>query len=349
MNIRILLFELAKLVLVALVIGAICFAFFSAAWLIWFLVQLVISPAPTEFILQVADTMADSWRHFPVNLLFVHTEIDVPGVLYWLFRGMTGEEAKANVLRYSLILGGSVTALLLARLMLRELEYAFKNRFVPGTLDERFTEVRYSARKKRSADEPLCRLGLLYSVERYYTANRLEGIYRSCWVAAEELVCGGVYLSRYTSHRVKVRGQWLTVRLNYDFEGEVVLESIGTKNRLSHQKIARRMSRIEFDRGDLAYRFQVYSDSPELAQELISWDMAEKLVKLLDDYPDLCVVLENGCIHFLVRRRAFDRRWEYLVPFCLPWLRLVNRRVYGPLMDVTDALLEGPETQQDGA
>lgn len=347
MNKRILLYELGKLLLIALLLGSIWMIVVNANWIVWYSIQLVLSRAPADFILTMADNMSEEMRHFPVHVLFFNFELDLPGILHFLFRGMTGEEAKALMLRRAMILTGAAASLLLARWLLRQLEYAFKKRFMPTVLQDWFTDIRYSARKKASSDEPLCRLGLLYSVERYYTANRLEGIYRSCWVAAEELICGGVYLNHYSSHRVKVRGQWLTVRLDRDFEGMVLLESVGTENHLSKQRIARRMSRIEFDEPAFRERFRAYGTTPEIAQELITAELQRTLLGLLQDYPDLCVVFENGFVHFLVRRRSFDRRWDYLIPFNLPWLRKVANRVYGPLMDVTDALLDEP--QNDGA
>ena len=57
-------------------------------------------------------------------------------------------------------------------------------------------------------------------------------------------------------------------------------------------------------------------------------------------YPDLCVIFRRGCIHILIRRRSFNRRWEPLCPFCFPQLKREAHRLYGPLMDFTDMLLE---------
>jgi hypothetical protein len=45
-------------------------------------------------------------------------------------------------------------------------------------------------------------------------------------------------------------------------------------------------------------------------------------------------------MHVLIRRRSFNRRWELACPFCYPQLRREAARLYGPLLDFTDLLLE---------
>lgn len=324
---RILLFEAGKLLLLCAWLASLALIVQSAVFLVWYAIEYAIQPLPADFLLQIAASI-------PESLAFVADTIR------FFFVGMALEEAKAGLLRNGLLLAGGIAGLALVRWLLKLVENGFKRRFMPGVLEDRFSELSYSPRKMRSVDEPLCDIGLLNGIERYYSANRLEGLYRDCWVAAEEIVCGGVYLNNYTSHRVKVRGQWLTIRLDRDFDGCVILETAGTRNRLTHRKIARSMVEIEFDYPAFSETFHCYSDNEALAHTLLNREMADKLLRIQEDYPDLCVIFREGCVHFLIRRRSFDRRWEYLVPFCLPYLRAVAFRLYGPLMRITDELLE---------
>lgn len=323
---KILPYEIGKLVLLALIVLSLCAIGYGVYWLVWYLIQLLLSPLPQDFILEIAEVLPESLDFFR-------------DLARKLFLGTTPDAAKLFCLRFGLILAIGVGGLLLGRWLIRLVETAFKRQIMPYVLAESFSEVQYDPKKLRSIDEPLCAIGLLRYLERYYSANRLEALYRGCWVAAEEVVCGGVYMSNYTSHRVKARGLWTTIRLNRDFDGEVILESIGSKNRFTHQIIAKTMAQIEFDYPTFVERFRCYSDSTEIAGELINREMADKLLRILEKYPDLCVVFEGGCVHFLVRRRSFDRRWEYLIPFCVPHLRTVANNLYGPLMDITDELL----------
>ena len=323
---KILPFEIGKLFLLALELLSLLAIGYGAYWLGWYLIQLLINPLPGDFILEVAEVLPESLQTFAdlARKLFIGTSLSA---------------AKAACLSAAIVLVAGIGCLLIARWLIRKLELAFKRSVMPVVLRENFTEVQYDPKKRQSIDEPLCEIGLLSYIERYYTANRLDALYRSCRVSAEEIVCGGVYLSNYTSHRVKARGLWTTIRLNRDFDGSVILESVGTKNRFTHQAIAKQMCQIEFDYRSFAERFQCFSDSADIAHELITRDMADKLLRILNEYPDLCVIFEGGCVHFLVRRRSFDRRWEYLIPFCIPHLRTVANNLYGPLMDITDELL----------
>ena len=211
---------------------------------------------------------------------------------------------------------------------------------MPEVLEQTFSDLSYEAKRRPAVEETLCDVGLLSTVERYYTANRLEGLYRDCWVAAQEIICGGVYADDYTSHKVKVRGQWLTVRLNVDFDGTVILESRGTRNRFSHRALSKKMVEITPDHEGLAQQFRCFADSPEDFRSLLTVEMAEKLLSMTDRYPDFCVIFRRGCIHILIRRRSFNRRWEPFCPFCFPQLKREAHRLYGPLMDFTDMLLE---------
>lgn len=324
---KILPFELGKIVLLALLLASLLGIAYAAYWTVWNAIQLLITPLPSDFILQLADELPESLKKL--------TELT-----HTFFIGTTEAAAKAALLRSATVLVACIFTLLVARQLLCVVEGGFKKRLMPVVLQENFTDFRYAPAKRPSIDEPLCELGLLSHIERYYTANRFDGLYRDCWVASEEIVCGGVYLSNYTSHRVKARGHWITIRLNREFAGRVILESVGTKNRFTHQAIAKTMCKIEFDYPDFAERFTCYSDSTEDANLLITREMADKLLRILELYPDLCVIFEGGSVHFLVRRRSFNRHWEYFIPFCIPHLRRVANRLYGPMMDITDELLD---------
>ena len=328
-NLKILGFVAAQLALVLCVVLALFQIVYCAYWLLWFLIQLLLSPlnADAEFLLQVADALPDSLRF-------------LTGLSHELLRGTAEEAARAALLRFGILLAISAAVLVLARWLLRKLECAFKRRYMPEALGEAFADVRCDPKKRRSYDEPLCEIGLLHYIERYYSANRMEGLYRGCWVAAEEIVCGGVYRNNYSSYRVKVRGQWMTIRLDRDFDATVILKYRHTKNRLTRQPLAGRMVEMAYDYAPFAEQFVCYTDDPEQAGALLDRELVDKLLGLLERYPDLCVIFRDGCVHFLLRRRSFDRRWEYLIPFCIPHLRRVANRLYGPLQDITDELLD---------
>ena len=327
-TLKIVLLNLAKGGLVLCVLASLVGIGYFAWRLLWFLVQWSISPAHDQFgfMLEVADQLPEELG-------------GIRGAAHALLLGTTAADAKAAALRFALLIAGCVGLLLLSCWLLKKLEHVFKRSFLPEVLQDRFTEISYEPEKRRSYDEPLIALGLLHSFERYYSANRLKGLYRGCWVAAEEIVCGGVYLNKYTSHRVKVRGQWITIRLNRDFDATVVLRSKGTKNQLAEWNVNSRMVEVVYENTSFAESFSCYTDAPELINELLDRDMAEKLLHLLELYPDLCVILENGSVHFLIRRRSFDRRWEVFIPFLRGQLSNVANRLYGPLQDVTDELL----------
>lgn len=324
---RMVLYEAGKVLLLLAELACVALAGYATVRLLWFAVQLVLSYLSEEFLLQIVDGL-------PERVAFAGK------YLRFFITGMTKEEAIAALIRHGLLLGLSLGALMLARLGLRRLERSFKQRYLPEVLEQTFSDLSYEAKRRPAVEEILCDVGLLSTVERYYTANRMEGLYRDCWVAAQEIICGGVYADDYTSHKVKVRGQWLSIRLNVDFDSTVILESRGTRNRFSHRVLAKRMVEIQPDHPGLAQQFLCYADSPEDFRSLVTVEMAEKLLSMMDRYPDICVIFRRGCIHILVRRRSFNRRWEPLCPFCFPQLKREAHRLYGPLMDFTDMLLE---------
>lgn len=254
--------------------------------------------------------------------------------------GLTVDEAKSKLLGGALMAAGGGLSLFAARKVLHWNERKFKRTFLPEVLAETFSNVDYAPEKLRSEDEPLCRIGLLRYYERYYTANRLEALYRDCWVASEEIVCGGVYGERYTSHKVKVRGQWMTVRLSRSIGGTVILEKRNTQNRLTHSKIAATMKEVNFSFDEFAEAFRCFAVSPELAQQLITRQVADGFLKMLDSYGDFCVIFDGSNMHVLLRRRSFDRRLECLHPYTINLLRSEAIRLYRPLCDFTDLLLE---------
>jgi hypothetical protein len=94
------------------------------------------------------------------------------------------------------------------------------------------------------------------------------------------------------------------------------------------------------DHEELAFRFTCYTDSVDDAKMLLTVDMADKLISMLDRYPDICVFFRQGCMHVLIRRKSFNRRWELACPFCYPQLRREAARLYGPILDFTDLLLK---------
>lgn len=324
---RMVLYEIGKVLLLLTELLCLALAGYGAFRVVWFALQYALSGFGAETLTQIADGLPD-------KVAFAGR------YLRMLITGLTGSEAISQMLRYAVVFLLSVGALMLARLGMRRLERSFKQRYMPEVLEQTFSELSYEAKRRRAVEEPLCEIGLLSSVERYYTANRLEGLYRDCWVASQEIICGGVYADDYTSYKVKVRGQWLTVRLNVDFNGTVILESRGTANRFSHRVLAKTMVELQPDHDGLAQQFRCFADSPEEFRRLLTVEMAEKLLSMLDRYPDLCVIFRRGCVHFLIRRRSFNRRWEPFCPFCFPQLKREAHRLYGPLMDFTDMLLE---------
>ena len=324
---RMVLYEVAKVLLILLELAIAAFIGYAVVRLIWFAIQLALSAFSPELLTSIADGLPDRVAFAAKYIRFFVT-------------GMTKDEAITQLIRHGILLLAGIGALMLARFGMRRLERSFKQRYMPEILEETFSDLSYEAKRRSAMQETLCDVGLLSTVERYYTANRLEGLYRDCWVASQEIICGGVYADDYTSHKVKVRGQWMTIRLNVDFDGTVILESRGTQNRFSHRGLAKKMVEIQPDHEELAQQFRCFADSPEDFRALVTVEMAEKLLSMTDRYPDLCVIFRRGCIHVLIRRRSFNRRWEPLCPFCFPQLRREAHRLYGPLMDFTDMLLE---------
>ena len=326
---RMALYEAAKILLLfveIVCIGAICFGIVR---LLRSTVRLIFAMAPIgyEKMMMVADSVPDKLGFLrKILLLFISKT--------------TKQEALRQMLLYGLVALSGVLVLMPCRLVLRHLEVIFKQRFMPDVLKKSFTDFSYTAKRETAKEEPLCEMGLLSRMERYYTANSLEGLYRDCWVASQEIACGGVYTDHYASHRVKVRGQWLTIRLNRDFNGTVILESRNTKNRFSHQALAGKMAELSVDHQQLAAQFSCYTDSVEDAKALLTVDMADKILSMLDRYPDICVFFRQSCMHVLIRKRSFNRRWELACPFCYPQLRREAARLYGSLQEFTDLLLD---------
>ena len=324
---KILPYELGKLFLLVCELAAVAAIGYGTVRVLWFGSQLFLAPFSKEFMLQIADAAPKKIEFAAKYVRFFATDI-------------TAAQAKAELIRCGAILLGGVAALLLMRFLLRLIERGFKQRFMPSVLADVFTDVQYEAKKRKDREELLCEVGLLSYVERYYSANRLQALYRDCWVGSQEIICGGVYGSNYTSYKVKARGQWLSVRLNAEFEGTLVVESRGTKNRFSRRGIAGRMCEIQPTYASFAERFRCFSDSIEDTHALLTRQMADKLLAFSEKYPDLCFLFHNGTVYALVRRRSFDRRWELGIPFCMPHLRREARRLYTSLLDFTDLLLE---------
>ena len=324
---RMVLYEAGKVLLLLAELACAVVIGYAVVKLLWFAVQYVISGFSPELLTQIADGLPDKVAFAGKYLRMLNT-------------GMTKQEVIAQLIRNGILLLAAAAALTLARLGMRRLERSFKQRYMPEVLEQTFSDLSYEAKRRPAVEETLCEVGLLSSVERYYTANRLEGLYRDCWVAAQEIICGGVYADDYTSHKIKVRGQWLTVRLNVDFPGTVVLECRGTKNRFSHRGLAKKMVELQPDHEELAQQFRCFADSPEDFRSLVTVEMAEKLLSMTERYPDFSVIFLRGCIHVLIRRKSFNRRWEPFCPFCFPQLKREAHRLYGPLMDFTDMLLE---------
>ena len=323
---KMVLYEIGKVLLLFVELICIAAVGYGAARLIWYTVQYFM-PIGSEQLNQIADAVPDKFKF-------------AGDIIRLFISDVSKREALQQLLRSGVIAGVGLLLLFPARLALRSLERRFKQRFMPDVLKDDFSDFVYEAKRRSAVEEILCDVGLLSRVERYYTANRLEGLYQDCWVASQEVICGGVYSDHYSSHNVKVRGQWLTIRLNCDFEGNVILEGRNTKNRFSHRSLARKMVELEVDHQTLAEHFVCYTDSPEDARSLLTVEMADKILAMLERYPDICVIFRHGCIHVLIRRRSFNRRWEALCPFCYPQLRREAKRLYDPLKEFTDMLLE---------
>ena len=324
---RILPYELGKVFFLAwefISVSAIGYCLTKA---LWFASQLFLAPFSKEFLYQMADAAPAKVQFASKYVKFFATDL-------------TAKEARAALIRYALLLLAGVAVLLLARFLLRLIERGFKQRFMPLILSETFTDARYQAKKRRAQEEILCDVGLLSYVERYYSANRLQGLYRDCWISSQEIVCGGVYGNNYTSYKVKVRGQWVSVRLNTDFDGTLVVESRSTKNRFSRRKIAGRMCEIQPTYATFADRFRCFSDSIEDTHSLLTRQMADKLLAFSEKYPDVCFLFHEGTVYVLIRRRSFDRRWELGIPFCMRHLQTEAARLYTSVLDFTDLLLE---------
>ncbi len=324
---RMVYYESQKVLLILAELLCVAAAGYGVFRMIWYAIQYILSTFGSATLTNLVDGL-------PEKAAFAGR------YLRMLITDLTGAEAISRLLRWSLFFGVSFGSLKLARYGMQQLEQSFRQLYMPEILEQTFSELSYEAKRRPAVEEDLCDMGLLNSSDRYYTANRLEGIYRGCWVASQEIICGGVYSDDYTSHKIKVRGQWLTVRLNVDFTSTVILESRGTANRFSHQGLSSSMVQLEPDHVQFAQRFLCYSDSPEEFQKLLTVEMAEKLLSMLELYPDLCVFFRRGCVNFLIRRRSFNRRWEPFCPFCYPQLKREVHRLYGPLMDFTDMLLE---------
>lgn len=326
---RMVLYEAGKILLLFAELASVVVICFGVFRLIRYVTWLgfALAPFTYEQMMNVADSVPDKLSIVRrIMLLFISQA--------------TKEEAISGLIRNGLIALAGLAVLMPCRLLLRTLERSFKQRFMPDVLEKTFSDFNYEAKRRAAREEPLVDMGLLSRVERYYTANTLEGLYRDCWVASQEIACGGVYTDHYASHRVKVRGQWLTIRLNFDFHGTLILEGRNTKNRFTHRSLAGKMVELVVDHAELASQFVCYTDSVEDAKALLTVEMADKLLSMLERYPDICVFFRQGSMHVLIRRRSFNRRWELACPFCYPQLRREAARLYGSLLEFTDLLLE---------
>ena len=326
---RMVLYEAEKICLLFLELLCIAAIGFCSFRVLQFALRLAFALAPITY--EQTLTVASS---VPENLSIVKK------VILFFATQTTKQQAIRQIILFVAAGAALIGLLVVFRLLLRSLERRFKQRYMPDVLENTFSDFTYEAKRKAAREEHLCEMGLLSRVERYYTANRLEGLYRDCWVASQEIVCGGVYRDHYTSHSVKVRGQCLTIRLNFDFKGTVILERRGTANRFSHRGLAGSMCELMIDHQELAANFACYTDSVEDAKVLLTAEMAEKILSMLDRYPDFCVFFQQGCMYVLIRRRSFNRRWELACPFCYPQLRREAARLYGSLQEFTDMLLE---------
>lgn len=321
-------FEVKKILTVVWCVASALLIAAGIFGILYAIMQLVFSKIPSEF-----------W----------HTLVDEPSsdklqpimdLLKNLNKEWETSQAVSRLILWAALLAVGIISLIIARAVLQKVERSFKRTFLPGVLAEDFSDVAYVPDKKRSPDEPLCRLGLLRYYERYYTANRLEAMYRDCWVASEEVICGGVYGKRYTGHKIKVRGQWMTVRLDQNLPSTVILEKRHTKNRLTHAKISNTMREVKFSYERFSEEFRCFAEDPDLAQMLITRTIAEQFLKMLETYDDFCVLFVGSNMHVLLRRKSFDRRLECLVPYSEKLLRKESVRLYQPLRDFTDLLLE---------
>lgn len=326
---RMLLYEAAKILLLFLELACVAVIGFCAFRILQFALRLMFAMAPITYdqTLQVAGSVPENLSMVRKVILFFATQT-------------TKQQAIRHIIIFSVAALATVVLLVVFRLLLRNVECRFKQRYMPDVLDKTFSDFTYEARRRAAKEEHLCEMGLLSRIERYYTANRLEGLYRDCWVASQEIICGGVYLDHYSSHSVKVRGQWLTIRLNCEFKGTLILERRGTANRFSHRALSGNMCELVVDHQGLASNFACYTDSVEDSKILLTAEMAEKILSMLDRYPDFCVFFRDGCMYVLIRRRSFNRRWEPTCPFCYPQLRREAARLYGSLQEFTDMLLE---------
>lgn len=326
---RMVLYEAAKIFLLFLELVCIAVIGFCVFRVVQFALKLAFAMAPITYdqTIQVANSVPDNLSIVRKVILFFATQT-------------TKQQAIRKIILYAIAGGATIVLLVIFRQLLRTVERRFKQRYMPDILDKTFSDFTYEAKRRAAREEHLCEMGLLSRVERYYTANRLEGLYRDCWVASQEIVCGGVYFDNYSSHSVKVRGQWLTIRLNCEFNGTLILERRGTANRFSHRALAGTMCELVLDHQELAAHFACYTDSVEDAKILLTAEMAEKILSMLDRYPDFSVFFRHGCMYVLIRRRSFNRRWELTCPFCYPQLRREAARLYGSLQEFTDMLLE---------
>ncbi len=232
-----------------------------------------------------------------------------------------------------------IVSLLVARHLLCRLGCRFKRAYLPAALQERYTSLSYSPEKRPSQDEALCAMGLLRYSERYYSANRLRGIYRNCWVSAEEIICGGVYGKRYSGRKIKVRGQWMSIQLDRQIPGTVLIAAKDSKNRYSRRTAARQLCQVKFNHPAFSQKFICLSSDPDLAITVVSRTLADKLVAMTKAYPDFWVIFHKNAMYVCLRRKSFDRHLNYLRPFNGPLLEEEALRLYGPLEDFTDMLL----------
>ena len=170
---RMLLYEVPKVLLLFLELAcaaAIGYGFISA---LWYAIQYFM-PFGYEQLISISNSVPDkvSFAAKYVRMLAVD---------------ISKEDALARVIRGAIVGGVGTAVLILARLCLRSLERRFKQRFMPDVLQDTFTDLSYEAKRRSAREETLCDVGLLSRVERYYTANRLEGLYRDCWVASQEM------------------------------------------------------------------------------------------------------------------------------------------------------------------
>ena len=185
---KILPYELARILLLAGEAACVVAVAYGAVRTVWFISQWILSPFSLELMLQAAGAL-------PKKVAFVGKIVE------FFATDLTAQEAKEAVTKYATYVIIGVAVLIVLRWLLKLLERGFRQKFMPYVLKEDFSDFTYESKKRKAAEETLCDVGLLGRAERYYTANRLQGLYRDCWVAAEEIVCGGVYGENYTSHK----------------------------------------------------------------------------------------------------------------------------------------------------